>query len=215
MEGGLGNDVYGVDHLNDRVIERPGEGVDTVESRLEFYQLGANLENLILTGGTAQRGMGNELDNILTGNAFANRLLGGLGNDKLSGGDGNDELMGDAGRDTLSGGAGNDTLTGGAGADLFCFKAGEKGKDTLIGFKRSEGDRLDLSDVLSACKGYSFANKAAFLQFKTLSSTQAELRIDFDGAKSFGTPEAHIVLTHTDLVGSTLDGLFKSQVILA
>ena len=45
------------------------------------YTLGANVENLTLTGTTAINGTGNVLDNVLTGNSAANVLTGGAGND--------------------------------------------------------------------------------------------------------------------------------------
>ncbi|WP_207868329.1 calcium-binding protein, partial [Pseudomonas sp. 58(2021)] len=62
--------------------------IDTVRSSVD-WRLGANLENLVLTG-NAINGTGNELNNSLTGNAAANTLDGGLGADTMSGGDGSD-----------------------------------------------------------------------------------------------------------------------------
>ncbi|WP_283241376.1 M10 family metallopeptidase [Pseudomonas fluorescens] len=88
--GGLGNDTYIVDNLGDTVTETStlaGE-VDTVRSSVD-WRLGANLENLVLTG-NAVNGTGNELNNSLTGNAAANTLDGGLGADTMIGGDGSD-----------------------------------------------------------------------------------------------------------------------------
>src|SRR5262249_5791020 len=46
-------------------------------------------------------GVGNELDNVITGNAAGNWLLGGIGNDTLNGKGGNDVLFGQAGLDTF------------------------------------------------------------------------------------------------------------------
>jgi Ca2+-binding RTX toxin-like protein len=43
--------------------------------------LGANVENLTLTGSAAINGSGNALGNVLTGNSAANVLTGGVGND--------------------------------------------------------------------------------------------------------------------------------------
>ena len=57
------------------------------------YTLGANVENLILTGTAAINGTGNALANILTGNAGANILDGGAGADTMSGGLGNDTYV--------------------------------------------------------------------------------------------------------------------------
>ena len=66
----------------------------------------------------------------------------------MLGGEGNDLLFGGAGNDVLTGGKGNDMLSGGAGADTFVWKAGDIGQDVIKDFKLSEGDRLDLTDLL-------------------------------------------------------------------
>ena len=53
------------------------------------YTLGANVENLELTG-SALNGTGNAFANVITGNSGNNRLSGLAGNDQLDGDDGND-----------------------------------------------------------------------------------------------------------------------------
>ncbi|PKO63606.1 MAG: RTX toxin, partial [Betaproteobacteria bacterium HGW-Betaproteobacteria-16] len=88
MLGGLGDDIYHVDNSGDVVTELAGEGTDTVSSSFD-YTLGANLENLILTG-SALNATGNELDNTLTGNSGDNVLDGGTGADTMVGGAGDD-----------------------------------------------------------------------------------------------------------------------------
>jgi len=101
LSGGTGNDTYVVDNLNDVISETStlaGE-IDTVRSSLN-WSLGANLENLTLTGSANLNGNGNALNNVLIGNT---------GNNVLSGGAGNDTLDGSSGIDTLIGGTGNDT----------------------------------------------------------------------------------------------------------
>ena len=100
MAGGADNDVYIVDDANDRVVETAGNGTDLVQSS-SAYVLGAEVENLILTGTATISGTGNALANHITGNSAANRLFG------------------EAGHDTLDGGAGADTLTGGNGNDVY------------------------------------------------------------------------------------------------
>ena len=80
MTGGLGDDTYVVDSAGDVVAEDAVGGIDTVLSSIT-YALGANVENLTLTGASAINGTGNGLDNWLTGNAAVNTLAGGAGND--------------------------------------------------------------------------------------------------------------------------------------
>ncbi len=116
--GGVGNDTFVIDNVSDVVIENAGEGTDEVESSIT-YSLGANVENLTLTGSAQIDGTGNALANTLVGNAAANTLTGGDGNDSLSGGAGADVLIGGSGNDTLNGGADADQMIGGEGDDSY------------------------------------------------------------------------------------------------
>lgn len=70
------------------------------------------------------------------------------GHDILDGGAGNDILYGEGGDDVLIGGAGNDTLYGGTGADRFVFDTFD-GIDRVKDFSVTEGDTLDISQILS------------------------------------------------------------------
>lgn len=99
MAGGLGNDTYFADQAGDIVIELAAQGTDTVRAMVS-WQLGANVENLMLAGTAAIDGSGNELSNSLVGNSAANRLTGLAGNDTLDGGMGADTLIGGLGNDT-------------------------------------------------------------------------------------------------------------------
>jgi trimeric autotransporter adhesin len=98
MLGGLGNDIFVVNVATDIVTENANEGTDMVQSVIT-WTLGANVENLTLTGSAAVNGTGNALDNVLVGNSGANTLTGGAGNDRLDGGTGNDLMIGGAGDD--------------------------------------------------------------------------------------------------------------------
>jgi Ca2+-binding RTX toxin-like protein len=116
MAGGADNDFYIVDNLGDELIEGLNHGTDRVESSVSFT-LGANVEHLTLTGTADLNGLGNELNNDITGNDGINRLDGQGGTDHLIGGIGNDILSGGTGN--------NDLLEGGAGFDTYYYNAGD------------------------------------------------------------------------------------------
>ena len=155
MLGGAGNDTYVVDATGDVVTEAAGQGTDTIQSSVT-YTLGANVENLTLTGTGAINATGNALDNTLTGNAGNNTLSGGAGNDTMVGGAGNDTYVVDATGDVVTEAAGqgtdlvqssasytlganveNLTLTGTGNIDA----TGNSGNNTLTGQRRQQRAR--------------------------------------------------------------------------
>jgi trimeric autotransporter adhesin len=114
LVGGLGDDTYVTDGA-DVLSEAALGGLDTVRSSVN-YTLGANIENLLLTGTTALKGTGNSLNNRISGNAEDNTISGGTGADTLLGGTGSDSITGGADRDFLYGGV--DTVR-----DVFIFNS--------------------------------------------------------------------------------------------
>src|SRR5262245_3564782 len=129
MYGGLGNDVYFVADDHDLVGEYDGEGFDTVFASVD-YAMGGYTENLILQG-SAVNGRGNDLVNVITGNANGNLLDGQGGDDLLIGGAAHDDLDGGEGDDVLIGGAGGDHYTLDSAGDTVIENAGE-GEDAII-----------------------------------------------------------------------------------
>jgi Ca2+-binding RTX toxin-like protein len=96
---------------------------------------------------------GGEGDDVLFGGAGNDTVSGGDGDDTLVGGDDDDVLSGGEGDDVLFGGDGDNILTGNVGADTFVWKLGDEGKTTLTDFNLSEGDKLNLSDLLTGLDG--------------------------------------------------------------
>lgn len=140
MLGGADDDTYRVEDLEDVVTEYANEGFDLVETSLASMTLGGNVEAMRFIGLGNFFGLGNLLDNVITGGMGHDVVLGGAGRDSLSGGTlGNDSLSGGAGADTLDGGLGDDTLNGGVDADLLRGGSGNDrlvagdGNDTVVG----------------------------------------------------------------------------------
>lgn len=130
LQGGNGKDTYFINAATEIDKNEADAGVDTVKSNVA-YTLGAEQENLKLTGGASINGTGNGGDNVIKGNGAANSLDGG------------------AGADTLSGRIGKDVLTGGTGTDIFRFdsKIGGGNVDRIEDFTPSE-DVLHLPDTI-------------------------------------------------------------------
>jgi hypothetical protein len=129
LEGGTGNDTY-VLSRNDVVVEGLNAGIDTVKASMN-YKLGDNLENLTLTGTADINGIGNALNNIITGN---------VGNNWIDGGSGTDTVIcsGTKNQYTISGSNGSYTVSGLSGT--------VDGSDTLTGVERLQF--LDTNFVL-------------------------------------------------------------------
>lgn len=79
LYGGSGNDTYNI-AISVDIREKANGGIDTVQSKFT-YTLGANIENLTLTGKGTMDATGNNLDNRIEGNAGNNHLIGLGGKD--------------------------------------------------------------------------------------------------------------------------------------
>lgn len=154
-----------------------------------------------LYGGTGndilRGGSGNDL---LVGGAGNDLLKGGAGNDILRGGNGDDVLRGGDGDDRLIGGRGSDILDGGSGTDTFVFRTNHigTGVDTIKDFSLSQGDKIDISDILSAYDPVTDA-LADFVQF-TRSGKKSIMSVDLDGAGTdYGWVQVAVINGHTSL----------------
>ena len=158
--GGGGDDSFFVNSPTDVVSEGLATGTDTVFSSMN-YTLGANLENLELTGVDSLNGTGNELKNILTGNNGNNQLSGLAGKDTLTGGAGNDTLNGGAGADTLQGEAGDDLVLLASAAQFAVGEVIDGGTDTdTVRFTSTVAGTLTLSANVIDVERVEIANAA-------------------------------------------------------
>ncbi|WP_339459961.1 beta strand repeat-containing protein, partial [Pseudomonas sp. EA_105y_Pfl2_R69] len=103
------------------------------------------------------------------GTSSAKTIIGGSASSTLTGGDGNDYIDGGAGNDILIGGEGDDILLGGSGADTFVWQAGHSGNDVIKDFNTTEGDRIDLRDLLQ--NEESTSDITQYLRVDTATST--------------------------------------------
>ncbi|MBV5311050.1 MAG: calcium-binding protein, partial [Chromatium okenii] len=161
LYGGAGDDHYHYLSAGDQIIEEKGEGTDTVYSSVS-YTLASNFENLVLTGNAWVIGIGNELNNVLTGNGAGSLLMGETGNDTyyVGVGDKLDELPNE-GIDTVCSDITyvlllnfeNLTLTGkaainGTGNSLNNILTGNSGKNELTGLAGNDTYYVSLGDTI-------------------------------------------------------------------
>ncbi len=162
VDGGAGGSIH--------IVNQTNYSLSTVIDKLTFE----NGDELLLSN----------IDLSYHGDAAANSLggvqtgLGGSGNDLLYGYGGNDTLHGGVGNDLLNGGEGVDTLLGGTGADTFVIDD-LNAVDTVQDFSLAQGDKLDISDLIS---GYDPLTDAIsdFVQIAD-SGSNSIVSVDVDG----------------------------------
>ena len=149
-------------------------------------------------------------NDTLTGNIGKDSLIGGAGDDILNGGEGND---------LLNGGAGNDTLNGGVGADTAIFKilegfgsdaTGGNGIDTWSDFNISQGDKINISDLIVGQASKENLNQ--FVSFEKSGST-VTLSLDRDGNDVNYSATKLLILNNQTNVNS-LNDLIKADVFI-
>ncbi|WP_122465277.1 calcium-binding protein [Brevundimonas lutea] len=199
LTGGKGDDTYHVQTQGDRVAEKANEGTDLVISSISWSLDGSQVENLTLTGSAALNGVGNALNNVITGNAGKNVLTGGRGDDTYivqtlgdrvveRSGEGRDHVVSSIGFSlagqyienlTLTGtasinGSGNsldNVLTGNAGVNVL---SGGTGNDTYV--VQTAGDRvveLNGQGVDRVLSSVSFSLAGQYVEHLTLTGSGA------------------------------------------
>jgi Ca2+-binding RTX toxin-like protein len=168
--------------------------------------------------------IGNALNNVFYGAGGNNTIYGGAGNDTFFTGVGNDIAYGEAGDDNISGGAGDDILSGGdgydilrggPGSDTFVFEADTvfNNIDNIADFNRSQGDKLDISDVLIGYNPVS-SDINDYLSVVSNSTTTKTLYIDRDGSGTDYISQAAILFTGANSISTVNDLLNNGHLIL-
>ncbi len=156
--GGADDDTYILDNDRDTVVEYAGEGIDNVQSIVN-YSLTNNVENLTLIGTANINGNGNDLNNIIIGNSGNNVLGGFAGNDTYS-------LTRNSGSDTL---VENDATVG--NTDVLQFASDVRADQIWF---RHVGNDLEV-DIIGT------TNKALIKDWYAGSQTHIEQFVSGDG----------------------------------
>ena len=108
----------------------------------------------------------------------------------------------------------NDSMHGRAGSDTFTWLPGQSGRDTVKDFSVVQGDKLDISELLS---GYDAAtdNLSEWVTSYTSDGTNTTLEIDLDNSGVGDTATQTIVLENVDLTitYADLNSLANSNVL--
>ncbi|MCL5228737.1 LapA family giant adhesin [Pseudomonas sp. In614] len=218
VSGGNGNDILFGDLVSFNGIA--GEGYQAMQAFVA-QQTGvdvskvttSNVHQFITEHYTAFDVSGaHDGNDTLLGGAGNDILFGSGGNDTLDGGKGNDILLGGTGNDTLIGGSGNDILIGGSGADTFVWKAGDTGSDVIKDFKASEGDRIDLRDLLQGETGSTIDNFLKITTVDGVSSLQVSSAGKFNSADAAAaTPDVTIKLEGNNWSTANLHNLIAGS----
>ncbi|UKJ69063.1 LapA family giant adhesin [Pseudomonas fluorescens] len=148
-------------------------------------------------------------NDTLLGGSGDDILFGQGGNDMLDGGKGNDILLGGTGNDTLIGGPGNDILIGGSGADTFVWKAGDIGNDVIKDFKASEGDRIDLKDLLKGETDSTIDNYLKITTVDGVSTLQVSTEGKLNTAGGLANADVTIKLEGNDWSHTSINSLIS------
>ncbi|WP_162653013.1 type I secretion C-terminal target domain-containing protein [Lentilitoribacter sp. Alg239-R112] len=190
MRGFAGDDTIYGSQGNDVIFGNQGAdflsgdgGNDSLFGGLGDDYLDGSYGNDLVAGGDGDdRVSGGHGDDVLLGGSGKDKLLGGNNDDILFGGAGDDHLEGGSGNDVVIGGAGENQLFGGEGADTFVFnfETAFDAKDGIWDFNQSQGDRVNLTDLLQNFNS-STDNIEDFVSLAQSGWKHAVLSVDVDG----------------------------------
>ncbi|OUR65042.1 hypothetical protein A9Q79_03645, partial [Methylophaga sp. 42_25_T18] len=163
-------------HFSYSVVDSDGVESESVQALIK-----------VKIGGDSETGYSHSLKLEFTTDGGGFGVADGL----LIGTDGEDKLFGNDGNDQIIGGKGNDELTGdggiGAGADTFIWNredvetSASPAHDKVLDFDASEGDVLNLSDLLAdgshTIEGVKNSSGDLQLNIKSGSSTVQEIEL--------------------------------------
>ncbi len=215
VSGGDGNDILfgdlvsfsdvtgeGYNALQAFVAQKTGMAVSSVTTSNVHQYVTEHYADFDVSG--AKDG-----NDTLIGGGGDDILFGQGGNDVLDGGKGNDILLGGTGNDTLIGGLGNDILVGGSGADTFMWKAGDFGNDVIKDFKASEGDRIDLRDLLKGETDSTIDNYLKITTVEGVSTLQVSSEGKLNNAGGLANADVTIKLEGNDWSHTSINSLIS------
>ncbi|QSX34059.1 VCBS domain-containing protein [Shewanella avicenniae] len=185
INGNNGNDIIFGDAIHLSGIA--GQGFSAIHDYVANALNQASVSDLdiqqYILGHTAEFDISgvNDQGDVLNGGSGSDVIFGQGGNDIIDGGANSDVLLGGEGNDLLYGGQGNDILTGGSGIDTFVWVAGDTGTDVITDFSISEGDKLDISDLLQWNGSDDLGSYLGFIVDQANSTVTIEIDADADG----------------------------------
>ncbi|XWN29346.1 MAG: type I secretion C-terminal target domain-containing protein [Devosia sp.] len=193
IRGGDGDDTIDGGNHDDRLLGgigddtlNGGSGIDTVDYSGDGGAVTVNLATGTATDGNGDTDTLVSIENII-GSSNGDTLTGDANDNLIDGRGGSDTLSGGAGNDTLISHNGLDTMTGGADGDTFVFLSSFAFNhiDTITDFDTTDGDALDLSDVLTGFYDPLSDLITDFVEI-TDNGTNSFLKVDTTGTADFG-----------------------------
>ena len=184
-------------------MEAAGQGTDTVRASIR-YELTDNVENLVLTGSAAINGIGNALNNRITGNQADNTLSGGLGADTMTGAGGDDTYYVDNAGDRVVEAAGNGVDT--VRSTISHVLAANVDNLVLTGSANINGTGNSGANVITGNAGNNVLDGASGIDTLSYASVATALTVDSSSITAQVTGAGtDTLLNFEKIVGSAFD----------